>query len=113
MIRRAPFDGVRHRPQNANAPILLVSGMTLNPQADFGYGWEPALRVMGWPFCTVDLPGNAMGDIQIAGEYVVYAIRTMVASSGRRVEIVGHSQEGWCRGGRFAFGPTPARWSMT
>jgi len=31
---------------------------------------------------------------QIAGEYVVYAIRTMVASSGRRVEIVGHSQGG-------------------
>jgi hypothetical protein len=35
-----------------------------------------------------------MGDIQIAGEYVVYAIRTMHARSGQRVQIVGHSQGG-------------------
>lgn len=79
---------------SAREPILLVPGTTLNPQSDFGWSWEPQLRAMGWPYCTVDLPGNAMGDIQIAGEYVVYAIRAMHASSGQRVEIVGHSQGG-------------------
>lgn len=36
---------------------------------------EPALSKLGWPYCTVTLPGNAMGDIQVAGEYVVDAIR--------------------------------------
>ena len=63
--------GARHE------PVLLVPGTTLNPQTDFSYGWEPSLRKLGWPYCTIDLPGNAMADIQTAGEYVVYAIRTM------------------------------------
>jgi hypothetical protein len=74
--------------------VLLVPGTTLNPATDYGYGWEPALGKLGWPYCTVTLPGNAMGDIQIAGEYVVYAIRTMHAAYGGRIDIVGHSQGG-------------------
>jgi Lipase (class 2) len=75
-------------------PILLVPGTTLNPQSDFSWNWERALAAQKWPFCTIDLPGNGMGDIQIAGEYVVYAIRTMHAMSHKKVEIVGHSQGG-------------------
>src|ERR1700730_11234191 len=75
-------------------PILLVPGTTLNPDADFSWNWERALRALGWPYCTVNLPGNAMGDIQIAGEYVVNAIRTMHARVGGRIDIVGHSQGG-------------------
>jgi hypothetical protein len=74
--------------------VLLVPGTTLNPKTDFSYGWEPALTKLGWSYCTVGLPGNAMGDIQTAGEYVVYAIRTMHARYGRRIDIVGHSQGG-------------------
>ena len=78
----------------AHEPILLVPGTGLNPATDYGYGWEPALAKLGWPYCTVTLPGNAMGDIQVAGEYVVYAIRTMHAAYGGRIDIVGHSQGG-------------------
>ncbi len=77
-----------------HAPVLLVPGTTLNPQSDFSYGWEPALRRLGMPYCTIDLPGNAMADVQTAGEYVVYAIRTMHAQYGGRIDIVGHSQGG-------------------
>ena len=77
-----------------HAPVLLVPGTALNPATDYGYGWEPALGKLGWPYCTVTLPGNAMGDIQVAGEYVVYAIRTMHAAYGGRIDIVGHSQGG-------------------
>jgi hypothetical protein len=80
--------GARH------APVLLVPGTTLNPTTDFSYGWEPALRQLGYPYCTIDLPGNAMADIQTAGEYVVYAIRTMHAAYGGRIDIIGHSQGG-------------------
>jgi hypothetical protein len=75
-------------------PVLLVPGTSLNPATDYGYGWEPALAKLGWPYCTITLPGNAMGDIQVAGEYVVYAIRAMHAESGGRIDIVGHSQGG-------------------
>ena len=78
----------------AHEPVLLVPGTGLNPATDYGYGWEPALAKLGWPYCTVTLPGNAMGDIQVAGEYVVYAIRTMHAAYGGRIDIVGHSQGG-------------------
>jgi hypothetical protein len=78
----------------SHAPVLLVPGTALNPSTDYGYGWEPALSKLGWPYCAVTLPGNAMGDIQVAGEYVVYAIRTMHAAYGGRIDIVGHSQGG-------------------
>jgi hypothetical protein len=78
----------------SHAPVLLVPGTSLNPSTDYGYGWEPALRKLGWPYCAVTLPGNAMGDIQVAGEYVVSAIRTMHAAYGGRIDIVGHSQGG-------------------
>ncbi len=78
----------------SHAPVLLVPGTSLNPSTDYGYGWEPALSKLGWPYCAVTLPGNAMGDIQVAGEYVVYAIRTMHAAYGGRIDIVGHSQGG-------------------
>jgi hypothetical protein len=78
----------------SHAPVLLVPGTALNPSIDYGYGWEPALSKLGWPYCAVTLPANAMGDIQVAGEYVVYAIRTMHAAYGGRIDIVGHSQGG-------------------
>ena len=80
--------------QADRAPILLVPGTTLTPQVEYSWNWEPALTELGRPFCTVTLPDNAMGDVQVAGEYVVYAIRTMHARSNRRVDVIGHSQGG-------------------
>jgi pimeloyl-ACP methyl ester carboxylesterase len=75
-------------------PVLLVPGTTLNPQHNFSWNWEPALTKLGIPWCAVELPGNSMGDIQVAGEYVVNAIRTMYARAGRKIAVVGHSQGG-------------------
>jgi pimeloyl-ACP methyl ester carboxylesterase len=77
----------------AKEPLLLVPGTTVNP-TEFTWNWERALTALNWPYCTIDLPGNAMGDIQVAGEYIVYAIRTIHSLSGRRVDILGHSQGG-------------------
>jgi hypothetical protein len=76
------------------APVLLVPGTTLNPEVEYSWNWEPALARLGRPFCTIALPDDAMGDIQVAGEYVVFAIRRMHARSDRRVDIIGHSQGG-------------------
>jgi pimeloyl-ACP methyl ester carboxylesterase len=83
--------GVAHA---AREPVLLVPGTTVNPDSDFSWNWERALAAQRWPYCTVDLPGNAMADIQIAGEYVVYSIRTMHALAHQRIDVVGHSQGG-------------------
>ena len=75
-------------------PVLLVPGTTATPETNFSWNYERAFTAMGFPWCAVTLPDSAMGDIQVAGEYVVYAIRTMHARSGRKVQIVGHSQGG-------------------
>ncbi|PXY32748.1 esterase/lipase family protein [Prauserella muralis] len=74
-------------------PVLLVPGTTLTPR-EFSWNYVPALRAQGVPYCTVTLPDNGMADIQVAAEYVVHAIRTVHAASGRAVDIVGHSQGG-------------------
>ena len=74
--------------------MLLVPATGVNPHANYSWNWEPALSSLGIPWCTVELPGNSMADIQVAGEYVVHAIRKMYAVSGRKISIMGHSQGG-------------------
>src|SRR3954453_390242 len=75
-------------------PILLVPGTNLDPQPNFGWNYERAFDALHWPYCAVTLPHHAMGDVQVAGEYVVYALRTMAARSGRKIEVLGYSQGG-------------------
>jgi triacylglycerol esterase/lipase EstA (alpha/beta hydrolase family) len=75
-------------------PILLVPGTTLDPQPNFSWNYERAFSGMHWPYCTVTLPYHAMGDIQVAGEYVVYALRAIAATATRRVDVLGYSQGG-------------------
>jgi hypothetical protein len=75
-------------------PILLVPGTGSNPQHNFSWNWEPALTNLGISWCDVALPDNGLDDIQVAGEYVVNAIRTMYQRAGRRISIIGHSQGG-------------------
>jgi hypothetical protein len=52
----------------------------------------PALVDMGFDVCTVTLPDRSLADIQVSSEYVVWAIRWMAARSGRKIDVVGHSQ---------------------
>lgn len=80
--------------------VLLIPGTSLNPRVEYAWNWEPALGKLGWPYCTVALPHTGMGDIQVAAEYVVHAIRVVHRRSGRRVEVLGHSQGGMI--GRWA-----------
>src|SRR4051794_8911121 len=74
-------------------PVLLVPGTGEDP--DF-YNWNymPALTKLGIPWCAVTFPSHATADIQVNGEYVVNAVRTMHARAGRRISIIGHSQGG-------------------
>lgn len=83
--------GIRH---DSRDPILLVPGTDLTPRANYSWNYERAFTRRGWPYCAVRLPEKATGDIQVAGEYVVYAIRTLARRSRRRVDILGYSQGG-------------------
>ena len=81
-------------PGSSHAPVLLVPGTTMTPEKNYSWNWIRALHAQRRPWCTVELPGSAMADIQVAGEYVVGAIRTMHRVSGRRIDVLGHSQGG-------------------
>lgn len=83
--------GVDH---SIRAPVLLVPGTGITATQEFAWNYEPALTQRGIPWCGVTFPDSGNDDMQINGEYVVYAIRTMYARAGRRIAIYGHSQGG-------------------
>ncbi len=76
------------------APVLLVPGTGEDPRLEWGWNYEPALRDEGRAVCLVTIPTNGLQDIQLSAEYLVHAIRTMHARSGRRIAVIGHSQGG-------------------
>ena len=75
-------------------PVLLVHGTGSAAAESWSWNYAKALPAAGFAICTIDLPDNAAGDIQISAEYVVYAIRKMNSDSGRKVATIGHSQGG-------------------
>jgi hypothetical protein len=91
--------------RSKHQPILLVPGTTVTPTEDFSWNWERALTDLNWPFCTIELPDSSMGNIEVAGEYVVYAIRTMYSRAHEKINIIGHSQGGMVPRWAFRFWP--------
>ncbi|MGH2721306.1 MAG: esterase/lipase family protein [Actinomycetota bacterium] len=75
-------------------PVILLHGTTSTGRESWRSGYVPALLGAGYPACIVDFPDRSMGDIQVAAEYVVAAVRTVSARSGRTVALVAHSQGG-------------------
>jgi triacylglycerol esterase/lipase EstA (alpha/beta hydrolase family) len=98
--------GVSHA---ARAPVLLVPGTGASAKDNFGWNYEPALDSLKIPWCAVTFPYDGNGDIQVNGEYVAYAIRTMYALAGRRIAIVGHSQGGMVPRWALRFWPDTRR----
>lgn len=82
-------------------PVLLVHGLTLTPERNFGDNLLKALPRDGFDTCTVALPWLATGDVQEAAEYVVHAVRELHKATGRRVDVIGHSE-----------GPPTTRWAI-
>lgn len=74
--------------------VLLVPGTNLEPEPNFSWNYARAFAADRRPFCTVTLPDDALGDIQVAGEYVVHALRVIARRSGRDVDVLGYSQGG-------------------
>jgi pimeloyl-ACP methyl ester carboxylesterase len=75
-------------------PVLLTPGTSTTPTENFGWNWEPALEMLGIPWCAYTAPNQTLGRIDVSGEYLVHAIRTMYKLAGRKIAIIGHSQGG-------------------
>jgi hypothetical protein len=73
--------------------IILVLPPTLfDPGEAYAWNYLPAFAARGWPYCELTVPDHSDGDIQVAAEYVVNAVRSLHAFSGRQVELFGWSQ---------------------
>lgn len=73
-------------------PVLLVPGTGFSSDTQWSWGYEPSLRARGFDVCSVEIPNLSMDDMQVAGEYVVHAVRAMAQRSGRMVDVLGISQ---------------------
>lgn len=76
-------------------PVLLVHGTTSTPEDNWSWNYRLVLPKEGYPTCTLRLPGRALGDMQRAVEYVVFAIRRVADRARRQIAVVGHSQGGF------------------
>ena len=81
-------------PRAGRTPVLLVHGTFTNADESWSWGYARALPALGYDTCTVVLPDRSMGDIQVASEYVVAAVRALSAATGTKVDVVTHSQGG-------------------
>jgi triacylglycerol esterase/lipase EstA (alpha/beta hydrolase family) len=90
-------------------PVLLSPGTSTTPSENFGWNWEPALDMLGVPWCAYTAPNQALNRIDVSGQYLVYAIRTMYALAGRPIAIIGHSQGGMSMRWALRFWPDTRR----
>jgi triacylglycerol esterase/lipase EstA (alpha/beta hydrolase family) len=74
--------------------VLLVHGTSVTASENWSHTYEPSLTALGFAWCTVSLPARGTADIQVAGEYVVNAIRALHQRSGRPIAVIGASQGG-------------------
>jgi triacylglycerol lipase len=75
-------------------PLLLVHGTFTYGQEQWSWNYVPYLTDLGYDVCVVTYPDRGFIDQQVSAEYVVHAVRSIAARSGRKVDMVGHSQGG-------------------
>jgi hypothetical protein len=90
-------------------PVLLNPATGVTPDQNYSWNYERAFTAQGRPWCAVTMPYHTLGDIQIAGEYLVYAIRTEAARAHRRIAVLGHSQGGMSMRWALRFWPDTRR----
>jgi pimeloyl-ACP methyl ester carboxylesterase len=89
--------------------VLLSPGTGVTPAEEFSWSYERRFDEQHRPWCAVTMPDRTQGDIQVAGEYLVHAIRAMYLRSHRRIGIVGHSQGGMSMRWALRFWPDTRR----
>jgi pimeloyl-ACP methyl ester carboxylesterase len=75
-------------------PVLLVHGTGSTSFESWHGTYVPALTAAGYDVFTLDLPGKAYVDIQQSSESLVHALRVIAGITGRRVDVITHSQGG-------------------
>lgn len=75
-------------------PILLNPATGVTVDQNYAWNYEKAFTAQGRPWCALHMPSHTLGDIQVAGEYLVYGIRAMHAKAHKKIAIMGHSQGG-------------------
>lgn len=73
-------------------PVLLVHGTFTAGYEQYEWNYIPLLDARGFDVCAVTYPDRGLGDQQVSAEYVVHALRTIHAQTGRKVAMIGHSQ---------------------
>ncbi|QIX28471.1 lipase [Nocardioides sp. JQ2195] len=81
-------------PAAKRQPVLLNPATSVTPEQNYSWSYEPAFTAQHRYWCAVTMPFHTYGDIQVAGEHLVHAIRTMHRRTGRRIAVLGHSQGG-------------------
>jgi hypothetical protein len=79
---------------NTLEPVLLDPATGVTPVQNYSWNYERAFTAQHRPWCAVTVPYHTLGDIQTAGEYIVFAIRSEYALAHRRIAVLGHSQGG-------------------
>jgi hypothetical protein len=75
-------------------PILLVTGTGVDGTEAWPGSLQLSLTRAGYPSCYVNFPQHTTGDIQVAAEYLVYAMRATERRAGRKIALYGVSQGG-------------------
>lgn len=70
-------------------PVLLTPAFATDQQS-FGWNYLESLPALGIPVCSLSFPDAGYTDLQVTAEYVVHAVRTMAAESGRTIVVMGH-----------------------
>ena len=84
-------DGIRNPERE---PVLLVHGTGTSGDEQWPWNYGILLPQRGFDVCWVTYPDRGLGDLQVSAEYVAYAIVALQQQTGRRVDVMGHSQGG-------------------
>jgi hypothetical protein len=75
-------------------PVLLVTGTGVDGSEAWPDGLQLSLSRAGVPSCYVNFPQHTTGDIQVAVQYLVHAVRVVRRRAGRDIAVYGLSQGG-------------------
>ena len=90
-------------------PVLLNPATGVTSEQNYSWNYERAFTAQHRPWCALTMPHHTLGDIAIAGQYLVYAIRTEFAKAHRRIAVMGHSQGGMSMRWALRFWPDTRR----
>ena len=79
---------------NAGRTVLMIPAATMTIDSELSWTYIPSLDKLGMPWCAVDLPFKHTGDLQVAAEYVTYAMRKVNEVTKTPMAIIAFSQGG-------------------